>query len=119
MSSDMDLFELILFEAFITLIFVCFFITSAFFTGHNLFLILLSLAFGLFTIPFSATLGGWWTLLKMQERSKLRISIDENRPSARWVYLDFGLKGNARLFRIMSVVIALFAVYNLISYFSG
>jgi hypothetical protein len=119
MNSDMDLFELVLFDVFITLIFVCFFVTSVFFTGHNLFLILLSLAFGLFTIPFAVTLGGWWTLLKMQERDKFRINIDENKPSARWIYLDFGMKGNARLFRVMSLVIALFALYDLIRYFSG
>ena len=119
MNADMDLFELVLFSIVILLVFICFLVTAVFFTGHNLFLILLSLAFGLISAPFSMTLGGWWTLLKNQEREKLKIKYNENNSPSRWIFLDFGLKGNARLFRIMSFVIALFAVYNLVRYFSG
>jgi hypothetical protein len=119
MSTDMDLFELLLFDVIILLIFACFMITAIFFTGNNLFLILLSLIFGLFTVPHSRTIGGWWSLLKSQEREKFKIKTDENRKSTRWIIGDFGLKGNAWIFRSMSLITAVFAAYNLIKYIVG
>jgi hypothetical protein len=119
MNTDMDLFELILFSTIILLVFMCFLVTAVFFTGQNLFLIILSMAFGLLTTPFSKTLGGWWTLLKTQERCKLKINYDKNKPSTGWFFLDFGLKGNTWLFRIMSWITAVFAFYNLVRFFSG
>lgn len=114
MNTDMDLFELILFDVVIVLIFVCFLITAVFFTDNNLFLMFLSLAFGLFSLPFSRTLGGWWTLLRSQEREKLHICLDNSKKSAGWKFLDFGLKGNAWMFRGMSIATAVFAVVDLI-----
>ena len=117
MDTDMDLFELILFDVVISLIFLAFLLTSVFFTENNLFLILLSMAFGLLALPFTGTLGGWWSLLKTQERCKLNISLDKKITG--WLCLDFGLKGNAWFFRIVSVIISLFALYNLVRYFTG
>jgi hypothetical protein len=116
MRTDMDLFELILVSTFTLLIFVCFMLTAVFFTGNNLFLILLCLAFGLVAVPFSPVIGEWWTLLKFQEREKLNISLDDYENSPRWLFLDFNLKGNKLLFRVISVVTAVFAVYDLIKY---
>ncbi len=115
----MDLFELILFDVIILLIFVCFLITAVFFTGNNPFLIFLSLAFGLFTLPFSMTLGSWWTLLRSQERERLNIKLDECKKSVKWIFGDFGLKGNAWIFRTMSIVTAGFSLYDLIRYLTG
>jgi hypothetical protein len=119
MNTDMDLLELILFDVFISLIFVCFLITAVFFTGDSLFLILLSMAFGLVTIPFASTLGGWWTLLKMQERERMKYEIDKDKRFSGWICLDFGLKGNVRMFRVFSLVIAGVALYDLVRYFIG
>jgi hypothetical protein len=119
MNQDMDLFELILFSTMILLIFTCFLVTAVFFTGSNLFLIMLSLVFGLLTMPFARTVGGWWTLLKSQERERLKISPDENKKATRWLFLDFGLKGNTRLFWIISLVTGVFGAYNLVRYFTG
>ncbi len=119
MNQDMDLFELILFSTMILLIFTCFLVTAVFFTGSNLFLIMLSLVFGLLTMPFARTVGGWWTLLKSQERERLKISPDENKKATRWLFLDFGLKGNTRFFGSISLLTALFAVYNLVRYITG
>jgi hypothetical protein len=119
MNTDMDLLELILFDVFISLIFVCFLITAVFFTGDSLFLIGLSLAFGLLTTPFASTLGGWWTLLKAQERERMKYVVDENKRFSTWICLDFGLKGNMRLFRVLSLVIAGVALYDLVRFFTG
>jgi hypothetical protein len=119
MNTDMDLLELILFDVFISLIFVCFLITAVFFTGDSLFLILLSMAFGLVTIPFASTLGGWWTLLKAQERERMKYTVDDKKRFSSWICLDFGLKGNMRLFRVLSVVIAAVTLYDLVRYFTG
>lgn len=116
MNTDMDLIEVILFSTMILLVFVCFLVTSVFFTGGNLFLILLSFVFGILALPLSKTVGGWWTLLKSQERERLKITPDENKKSTRWLFLDFGLKGNMWLFRGMSVITAVFAAYHLVRY---
>ena len=117
MDTDMGLFELILFDIVISLIFIAFLLTAVFFTDHNLFLIMLSLAFGMLAFPFTDTLGGWWTLLKTQERCKLNISLE--RKCVGWLCLDFGLKGNVRFFRIVALIIAAFSFYNLVRYFTG
>jgi hypothetical protein len=119
MNTDMDLFELILFDVIIVLIFVCFLITAVFFTDNNLFLMFLSLAFGLFSLPFSRTLGCWWTFLRSQEREKLHICLDNTKKTAGWIFLDFGLKGNARMFRGISLATAVFAVVDLVRYLVG
>ena len=58
MNTDMDFLELILFSTIILLIFVCFMLTALFFTSDNLFLIFLSLAFGLLTVPLAPVIGG-------------------------------------------------------------
>jgi hypothetical protein len=57
--------------------------------------------------------------LKSQEREKFKIKTDENRKSTRWIIGDFGLKGNAWIFRSISIVTAVFAAYNLIRYLAG
>jgi hypothetical protein len=119
MNTDMDLFELILFSTIIMLTFVCFVLTAVFFTDNNLFLIFLSLTFGLVGMPISSTVGLWWTQLKGQERDRLNISLDEGNKAPSWLFLDFGLKGNTRLFRIMSIITVIFAVVSLIRYVMG
>jgi hypothetical protein len=116
MNTDMDLFELILFSTIILLIFVCFMLTALFFTSDNLFLILLCLAFGLISVRFAPLFGEWWTMLKYQEKEKLNISHEEYERSPHWLFLDFSLKGNKMLFRIISLITAVFAVYDLIRY---
>jgi hypothetical protein len=119
MNTDMDLFELVLFEAVLSLIYICFLLTAVFFTGQNLFLILLSMSFGLLTVPFSNTSGSWWTFLKYQEREKLKTHPGERKWIISWLCLDFGLKGNCRFFGIISVITAGFAVYHLVMYWLG
>jgi len=116
MNTDMDFLELILFSTIILLIFVCFMLTALFFTSDNLFLIFLSLAFGLLTVPLAPVIGGWWTLLKYQEKEKLNISQADYERSPKWLFLDFGYKGNKLLFRVISIITAVFALYDLIRY---
>lgn len=119
MNTDMGIFELFLFDVFISLIFICFLITAVFFTGDSLFLILLSMFFGLLTIPVASILGGWWSLLKAQEREKLKYEIKPEKKYTGWICLDFGLKGNIRLFRVLSIVIAAVSAYDLVRFFTG
>jgi|WetSurMetagenome_2_1015567.scaffolds.fasta_scaffold683377_1 hypothetical protein len=113
-DTDMDFFELVLFDVLIVLIFACFLVTAVFFTGNNLFIINLSLVFGAITIPFSRFFSGWWTYLRYHEREKAKI-IGKN--PARWMFFDFGLKGNTWMFRIISLVTTGFALYNLVMFF--
>jgi len=113
-DTDMDFFELVLFDVLIVLIFACFLVTAVFFTSNNLFVINLSLVFGAITIPCARYFGGWWTYLRYHEREKAK-KIGQ-RP-ARYLFFDFGLKGNAWMFRVISVITAGFAFYNLIKFF--
>lgn len=119
MNTDMDLFELALFDVIIDLVFVCFLITAVFFTGHNLFLILLTLAFGAFTFPCAGIFGEWMLQIKSQEREKLGIHGITAKDPLKWVFGDFGKKGNAWIFRLISIMTAGFALYNLVRYFTG
>jgi hypothetical protein len=114
MNTDMDFFELVLFDVLIVLIFACFLVTAVFFTGNNLFIINLSLVFGAITIPGARYFSGWWTYLRYHEREKAKKF--GQRP-ARVLFFDFGLKGNAWMFRIISVITAGFAFFNLIKFF--
>jgi hypothetical protein len=113
-DTDMDFFELVLFDVLIVLIFACFLLTAVFFTSNNLFIINLSLIFGAITIPCARYFGGWWTYLRYHEREKVKII--GQRP-ARVLFFDFGLKGNAWMFRVISGITAGFAFYNLIRFF--
>jgi hypothetical protein len=119
MNTDMDLFELVLFDVLIVLIFLCMLLTAVFFTGHNLFLILLSFTFGMCSYPFAGILGGWMADIKEQEREKLHIPEITIKNPLRWVLLDAGKKGNAWIFRIISVVTAVSGLYNLVMYLIG
>jgi hypothetical protein len=113
-DTDMDFFELVLFDVLIVLIFACFLLTAVFFTSNNLFIINLSLVFGAITIPCARFLSGWWTYLRYHEREKAK-KIGQ-RP-AKLLFFDFGLKGNTWLFRVMSLVTAGFAFYHLVRFF--
>ena len=119
MNTDMDLFELVLFDVLIVLIFLCMLLTAVFFTGDNLFLIVLSFTFGVSSFPFAGTLGVWMADIKSQERERLRLPEITIKNPLRWPFLDFGKKGNAWIFRIVSGVTAAFALYNLITYLAG
>jgi len=118
MNTDMDLFELILFDVLIVLIFLCFLLTALFFSSNNLFIILLSFAFGLVTLPFARNLGQWMTLIRYREREIISGRSDKNVKAAGWVF-GLGIKGHALIFRIVSGMIALFALYDLIRYLAG
>lgn len=115
----MDLFELALFDVIIALIFVCFLITAVFFTGDNLFLILLSLAFGALSFPYAGVFGEWMLQIKSQERQKLGIRGITAKDPMKWIFLDFGKNGNAWVFRVISMMTAGFALFNLVRYFTG
>lgn len=117
MNTDMDLIEVVLFDVIIVLIYVCFLVTAVFFTDNNLFLIVFTLIFGLGSMLLSKIIGIWWTFLRSQARMIFKLKLDETKKCSGWKYCDFGLKGNARLFRIMSVAIAVIAVYDLARYF--
>jgi hypothetical protein len=118
-DTDIDLFELVLFDVIIALLFVCFSITAVFFTGQNLFLILLTLAFGALTFPYAGIFGEWMLQIKSREREKLGIHGITIKDPLKWIFLDFGKNGNAWVFRLISVMTAGFALYNLIRYFTG
>jgi hypothetical protein len=115
-DTEMDLFELILFDVLLVLFFTCFLLTAIFFTDGNLFLINLSLVFGALTIPFANYFGGWWTYLRSHERRQIAAILKINSSLAGWIFFDFGLKWNTRLFRILSAIIAVFSVFDLVMY---
>ena len=118
-DTDMDLFELALFDVIISLLFLCFLITSVFFTGKNLFLILLTLAFGGLTFPYASIFGEWMLQIKSREKEKLGIHGITIKEPLKWIFTDFGKSGNAWVFRIISILTAGFAVYNLVMYLTG
>jgi hypothetical protein len=117
MNTDMDFFELILFDVLIVLIHACFLLTAVFFTGGNLFIINLALVFGVITIPCAGYFGEWWTYLRYHEREKLYHQFKVGQRPTKWLFFDFGLKGNAWMFRIISVIIVGFSLYHLVRFF--
>jgi hypothetical protein len=110
----MDFFELVLFDVLIVIIFACFLVTAVFFTGNSLFIINLALIFGAITIPAARYFSEWWTYLRYHEREKVK---QFGEKPAKWLFFDFGLKGNTWMFRIISIITAGFSFFHLIRFF--
>jgi len=118
-KTDLDFLELIALDALFMCAFVLLLFSAIVAPAHNIFAINLTFAFGLITLRFSTVLGKWLNYLRYHENDKLSSLLNVDPSSARWMFINFGVKGYVLMFRIAAVIMAGFSFYHLVRYFTG